>query len=131
MFDTNVLISAALFPSGKLSQAVFAIADRFDVVLSTRILDEFREVVARKFSAKKDISEQFLRHLRYEIAYTPKDILPDVFPHIRDPKDYPILASAILANVDAFISGDLDFRDIVTDYPEILSPPEFAEKYLH
>jgi predicted nucleic acid-binding protein len=53
-----------------------------------------------------------------------------VFPHIRDPKDYPILASAILANMDVFISGDLDFRDVVTDYPEILSPLDFAQKYM-
>lgn len=56
MFDTNVLISAGLFPNGKMSQTVFAIAEKFDIVLSTRILDEFREVVARKFPAKTEIS---------------------------------------------------------------------------
>ncbi len=50
-------------------------------------------------------------------------------PDIRDDKDKPILASAIIENVDVLISGDKDFNDIEIDRPEILTPSEFLEKY--
>jgi len=130
MIDTNIIISAALFPQSALSKNVFAMADKYALVLSSNILDELRRTMERKFPAKTKEAENFMRRLRYELAYTPRDIDPDIFPHIRDPKDYPILASAILANVDVFISGDADFNDVVLDFPEIMTPAEFAKEYL-
>ena len=130
MIDTNLFISAMLFPSSKLAQDIFDAADRFSLVISSQILEEFRAVVKRKFPDKTKETETLLRRLKYEIAYTPENIDPDIFPKIRDPKDYPILASAILANVDVFISGDSDFCDLEVEWPEILSPSDFAKKYL-
>jgi predicted nucleic acid-binding protein len=84
----------------------------------------------RKFPDKVKESETMLRRLRYEIVDTPEDIDQDIYPKIRDPKDYPILVSAILANVDVFISGDADFNDVVVEWPKIMKPAEFAEKHL-
>jgi putative PIN family toxin of toxin-antitoxin system len=130
MIDTNILISAALFPAGKTARTVFATADKYLLVISSQIIDELRTVVKRKFPGKVQETESLLRRLQYEIAYTPEYIDPDIFPKIRDQKDYPILASAILANVDVFISGDADFEDVMIEWPEILKPAEFADKYL-
>jgi putative PIN family toxin of toxin-antitoxin system len=130
MIDTNLLISATIFPEGKTARTVFAAADRYSLVVSSQILDELRAVVKRKFPDKVNETESLLRRLRYEIAYTPEYIDPDIFPKVRDPKDYPILASAILADVDVFISGDADFDDVVIEWPEIMKPAEFADKYL-
>ena len=130
MIDTNLLISAILFPSGKLARDIFDAADKFSLVISSQILDELRAVVKRKFPDKANETEALLRRLSYEIAYTPENIDPDIFPKIRDPKDYPILASAILANVDVFISGDSDFNEVVIEWPMIFRPSEFAKKYL-
>ena len=130
LIDTNIIISAVLFPQSALSKNVFAIADQYDLVLSSQIFDELRRTMERKFPAKVTEAENFLRRLRYEFVDTPKDIDPDIFPHIRDPKDYPILASAILAGVDVFISGDADFNGVVSDFPEIMTPAEFAKEYL-
>ena len=54
-----------------------------------------------------------------------------VYPKIRDKKDYPILASALIANVDILITGDKDFSVLELDKPEILTIIEFEEKYLN
>lgn len=48
---------------------------------------------------------------------------------MRDVYDYPILATAILEDVDVLISGDKDFAAVDTDRPEILTPTEFLSKY--
>ena len=48
---------------------------------------------------------------------------------IRDDKDYMVLYTAILADVDILITGDKDFKDIKIERPEILTPKKFFEKY--
>jgi hypothetical protein len=59
--------------------------------------------------------------LSYEIDYTPTEIDEDIYPKIRDKKDYPILASAIIADVDVFITGDKDFGGLDLEHPEIMT----------
>ena len=65
----------------------------------------------------------------YEISYTPPDIDENIYPVIRDKKDYPILASAIIADVDVFVTGDKDFDLIDIERPDIMTITDFAEKY--
>lgn len=48
---------------------------------------------------------------------------------IRDKDDYIILYTAIIEDVDIFITGDKDFDDIDIDKPEIMNATEFLEKY--
>ena len=48
---------------------------------------------------------------------------------MRDVYDYPILATAILEDVDVLITGDKDFAVVDIDHPEILTPTEFLSKY--
>ena len=130
MLDTNVLISAGVFAGKHLSEATIQIADAHRVVLSSRIIDELWTVVELKFPHKKAALESFLKRLSYEIAYTPNEIDSEIYPKIRDKKDYPILASAIIADVDAFITGDKDFGGLDLERPEILTISEFEQKYL-
>lgn len=49
---------------------------------------------------------------------------------IMDVKDYPVLYTAIMENVDILITGDKDFLGIDIEKPEIMTPKNFAEKYL-
>jgi len=130
MLDTNILISTGIFTVNKSTLCVFAIADRYDIVLSTQIIEELQTVIERKFSDKKPDLERFLNRLNYEVAVTPKDIDEYIYPKIRDKKDYPILASAIIADVDIFITDDKDFSDINLERPKIMSLLEFASIYL-
>ncbi|MDR1565468.1 MAG: putative toxin-antitoxin system toxin component, PIN family [Oscillospiraceae bacterium] len=130
MLDTNIIISAGLFGGGRLTALTLRIADEFSLVLSSAIINELWCVINRKFPDKKQAMERFLKHLSFEMSYTPKELDNEIFPKIRDKKDYPILASAIIADVDVFITGDSDFTPVEIDRPEILSIRDFAEKYI-
>ncbi len=130
MLDTNIIVSAALFPASRLSQRTLELSDRYRIVICDRVIAELREVVSRKFPGKEQACERFLRKLDYELALTPADIDPDVYPKIRDKKDYPILAAAIIADVDVLISGDGDFAATDVERPEIMTISAFSDAYL-
>ena len=49
---------------------------------------------------------------------------------IRDRNDRPILRAAIEAKVDILLTGDKDFSDISIEMPEIMTPADFAERYI-
>jgi putative PIN family toxin of toxin-antitoxin system len=130
MLDTNILLSAGVFSGERFSALTVRIADEFKIVLSSRIIDELQAVIDLKFPHKREALDRFLRRLSYEIAYTPFEIDKEIYPKIRDKKDYPIFASAIIADVDVFITGDKDFGGLDVDRPEIMTITEFAAKYL-
>ena len=130
MLDTNIIISAGIFGGGRFSELTLAIADKFNLVLSSAIVDELRIVIQTKFPDKVLAMEQLLKRLSYEISYTPTNIDEEIYPKIRDKKDYPILASAIIADVDVLITGDKDFGSVDVERPEIMNITEFAQKYL-
>ena len=129
MIDTNVLISAYVLSSSNLLRMIKNIKGRHTIVLPTYVLDELERVTMRKFSEKYELLESFLRELPYELVSTPEKIDKTKYPVIRDKKDLPILASAIIENVDVLISGDEDFTLIDIEYPEILTPKDFVLKY--
>jgi len=129
MLDTNVLISASLF-SGKVADIVDRISDDYQIVISRIIKEEYMNTVIKKFPKKINIAEDFLREFTYTFADTPKTIKEGAFPSIRDPKDYPILASAIIADVDILITGDKDFSEVQIKSPKIMTLTEFSEKYI-
>lgn len=49
---------------------------------------------------------------------------------IRDINDYPVLYTAIIENIDIFITGDKDFLDVEIEMPEIMTPGEFLERII-
>ena len=51
----------------------------------------------------------------YELNYTPLDVIKDSEIEIRDPKDLPILNSAIVSDVDIFITGDKDLLQMADE----------------
>ena len=129
MLDTNVIVSAILFPESKLAKSTLEVSDRHKLVICDRVIDELRDVMQRKFPDKVFFCEQFLRKLDFELTLTPAYIDEDIYPKIRDKKDYPILAAAVIADVDVFISGDSDFSATDLERPEIMTITEFAESY--
>lgn len=99
MLDTNILISAGIFGGTRLAELTQKIADDFNIVLSSQIIEELQMVIEMKFPHKKSAFDRFMSKLSFEMAFTPTEIDPDLYPKIRDKKDYPILASAIIADV--------------------------------
>jgi putative PIN family toxin of toxin-antitoxin system len=128
MLDTNVLISAIIFPNARMSALIYKAALDHQLVLSSYIIDELLEVVERKFPAKIEDVDLFLTRLSYELVYTPKERNNELFT-IRDIDDYPILYSAILEDIDIFITGDNDFDGVEIEKPEIITPSEFLKRY--
>ena len=63
------------------------------------------------------------------MVYTPKILDLEEFPVVRDAKDSPILATAILDNVDVFVTGDKDFLVLDVEMPDIVNMTEFLERY--
>ncbi len=129
MLDTNILISITIFNSNKLKELLIKICDNHTLVLSSYIIEELEEVVNRKFPNKKMSLRKFLYQLPYELNYTPLDVINNSEIEIRDPKDLPILNSAIVSDVDIFITGDKDFEEVQIEKPVIMTAIEFLEKY--
>ena len=129
MLDTNVLISAILFRSENLSRLIEKVVEEYTLVLSTYVVDELKTVVDRKFPSKMIAIERFLTALSYELAYSPENYDGTPLFEIRDDKDYMVLHTAIIADVDILITGDKDFKDIEIERPEIVTPKEFLDKY--
>ena len=129
MLDTNVIISALLFPSAKMNAMMQCVLMKHRLVLSSYVVDELKRVVRRKFPQKEAVIDKLLTMLSFEYAYTPEKVEDGLF-YIRDIKDYPVLYTAILEDVDVLVTGDRDFADIDIEKPEMMTPAEFIEKFL-
>ena len=105
MCDTNVLISGILFPDSVPGKVLRAVAEQGLLVLATYIVDELRRIFQRKFPDKMRTLEHYLKRQQFELFVTPQDLQNVVMPSIRDTKDEPVLASAILADVDILLTG--------------------------
>jgi putative PIN family toxin of toxin-antitoxin system len=128
MIDTNVLISALLFPSQQMNTLIYKITTEHQLVLSSYVVGELLNVVHRKFKSKLGAVDLLLSQLPYELVYTPAQPKLELF-EIRDEKDYPVLYSAIAEDVDVFITGDKDFGGLNLEKPEIVTVAGFLEKY--
>lgn len=128
MLDTNVLISVLLFPSIKMNTMMDYIFTQHRLVLSSYVVDELKLVINKKFPSKINAIENLLTMMSFEYVYTPNKIDRGLF-EIRDVKDYPVLYTAIMEEVDILVTGDKDFSDITIEKPKIMTPAEFVECY--
>lgn len=127
LVDTNVIISAILFPKSLPSDLIKELAINHDIILCTHIIEELHEIFDRKFTNKKQILEEFLAELTYELIYTPSIINKDKYPFIRDENDLPILVSAMNGMCEVIITGDKDFLEMEIENPKIMTARMFME----
>ena len=127
MIDTNIFISAALFPSGKAAAALKkALLPPFQALTSDYVVDELRRKFREKFPDKTTELDAFLYSALpfIKIVQTPENAA-DSEVLIRDIKDRPILRAALSSNADYFLTGDKDFLDSAVEYPRIISVADF------
>jgi putative PIN family toxin of toxin-antitoxin system len=129
MLDTNIIASAILFPSQRMNALMEDITEHHEMCIASYVLNELNEVVARKFPNKKEALDRFLLKARFTIVRTPEFIEKGLF-EIRDKKDYPVLYTAIVEDMDLLITGDKDFAEVEVTHPKILTPAEYLERYL-
>jgi putative PIN family toxin of toxin-antitoxin system len=122
--DTNILISAMLWPRSKPAVALLHAARNHELILCDRNLFELRDVLRRKAPQALPDVEVFLAEFAFDLVSAPEH--PQKL--IRDPKDQPILNAAILADVDIIISGDKHFLELDLERPRTLTAAQYLEQ---
>jgi uncharacterized protein len=104
VFDTNILVSALVFPGGQGEAALRRVIEEIDqLVLSRPILDELLDILGRKFA--RDAEE--LAH----VAVFMSDLAVIVAPKrrlrvVKDEPDNRIIECAVAGRADAIVTGD-------------------------
>lgn len=108
--DTNIWIRALLAGRATLPVLEAWRAGKFQVVVSEPLLDELDRVWQRsRFVNRIDPGQArlLLAQLRWKgILVTPTTVPP----RCRDPRDHPVLATAIDGHAKAIVTGDADLR---------------------
>jgi putative PIN family toxin of toxin-antitoxin system len=129
MLDTNVIISAGLFPESNVGKVLSHIAKNHKLVLCQYTMNELKNVFMKKFPKRKEHLSNFVKELKYELIES--ELLDyNNYPKIRDIDDIPLLAYAIKSNVNLFITGDKDFDEINIENPKIINPRKYFEEYM-
>jgi putative PIN family toxin of toxin-antitoxin system len=104
VLDTNILVSALLFPGGRGEAALREIIEeRDELVLSKPIVDELLGVLARKFS--RDAEE--LAHVAVFLSELAQFVKPRRrLRVVEDKPDNRILECALTGRADAIVTGD-------------------------
>ncbi len=128
MLDTNILISSFIFKSKTINELINELSKKHEIIICSYVIEELKELIKSKFLVKEEKLDEFLKDFSYELVYSPINIKKDLFK-IRDDDDYIILYTAILEDVDVFITGDKDFFEIKIEKPEIMTATQFLSKY--
>ena len=130
MIDTNIFISAALFPNGRVAVALMkALMPPYEPVVCDYVVDELHRKFREKFPDKMVELEAFLFTAlqSIKVVSTPEEET-EAELKIRDVKDRPILRAALDAGADLFLTGDKDFLESKVTDPRIISVSEFLER---
>lgn len=128
MLDTNILVSAFVFKSKKMNELIYKLSKEHRIIICSYTIEELKELIKTKFKVNQKHLDEFLKDFPFELVYSPTNIENKLFK-IRDKDDYIILHTAIIEDIDVFITGDKDFDDVDIDKPEIMNTTEFLEKY--
>lgn len=131
LIDTNILISAALFPNSVPAKAFMkAVFPPHAAVVCDYSIDEMRRVFNRKFSQRIPDFERFISMLAVsvEIVSTPSaDEMVENENSIRDVNDRPIFRAAVVAKIDGIITGDKDFLESSIIQPKMITAASFLQ----
>ena len=112
--DSNTLISGLLFPGNERALLVRGVTGRVTLVVAEDTVDEVLRVLSERFPEHPELGEamEWLQRLLLLFERVPRSEyrhrIRAVAERIRDPKDAPILASSLEADVDYLASGDKD-----------------------
>lgn len=116
LVDTNVVISALLFPASVPAQALTLVVDEHHLVLTQWVLDELQRVVAEKRPALLSALDAMLAIIECELVEP-----GETGQVISDPNDQPILDAAVAAGVDVIVTGDKRFHSLDIETPRVLT----------
>ena len=117
--DTNVLISA-FATRGLCADLYERLATQHEIVIGEPVVLEVLDILQRKFKANTELLkvEAQLRLLEVIAAQATAPVLP-----IRDIEDPWIIACALHAKVDCFLTGDTELLNLkIIDNIPVISP---------
>ena len=124
VLDTNVLLSALLFPSGRLTWLRDAWRTGTIVPLASRetTTELIRVFCYPKFGLapreREDLLADYLPHCESVIVSNAPPV-----PDCRDPFDRPFLELALAGRADALVTGDKDLLALAASFPiPVLTP---------
>lgn len=126
--DTNVWISGILF--GGKPERIIQLIEQGELrsIISLPILEEISDILARKFNLpRKDLEKLLGRVIAIsEIIETKKTFVKS----LRDPKDNPIVETALAGRCAWIITGDKDLL-VLEQFQNIpiVNPDQFLLKY--
>lgn len=108
--DTNIWIRILLGGTVTLPILQALREDKFQCLISHPLIEELK-IVSERPRLKKHINpldaEELLELLLWKSTLVEVKTIP---PHCRDPKDQPVLATAIDGKADGIVTGDDDLR---------------------
>ncbi len=129
VLDTNVLISAYVFPGGK-PEAVYRLAleGRLEIGTSRTLLAEFGRVLDQKFDWDPGRVEAAVAQItRIATIVEPREAIQVVKA---DPADDRVLEAARAFDADVIVSGDQHLLDLgAWSEIEIISSAEFVARW--
>ena len=130
VLDTNVLLSALLFPAHSLAWLRHAWQSGSIRPLASRATTEelIRVLAYPKFALAEDDREDLLGEY---LPWCEAIAVPGLsgIPHCRDPFDRPFLALALAAQANALVTGDKGLLALAGGFGvPILTPVEFRER---
>jgi putative PIN family toxin of toxin-antitoxin system len=103
VFDTNVWLSAYLF-GGKPKKVIDLAYEKGQIFCSIYILDETRRVLRDDFHLSQNKIDELTEAVLDLVEIIP--IMGSTKDVVIDPKDNPILETAIIAKADYLVTGD-------------------------
>ena len=129
MVDTNIVVSAALFPKSTIARVLLHIASRQRLLICAYTFEELEDVFARKFPNRITALRAFLRDLSYTRVEGHDHEVENV-PLLRDCDDQPILVAALASRAAVLVSGDKDFAGVEAGALKIVTPAEYARLFM-
>ena len=125
-FDTNVL-AGALTSRGLCAELFERVALVHDPLIGAPVIDELLRVLADKLKVPPAELKRVRAELEeFELA-SPSDRLPAL--QIKDRDDVPVLACALAAKADVFVTGDKELLALgAVEAMSILAPRQLWEK---
>jgi putative PIN family toxin of toxin-antitoxin system len=126
VFDTNVIVSAALIAGSVPRQAFDKALDEGTILISASALLELAEVLSRPKLNKYLTEEQRMRFLVALLKETELVEITETVTDCRDAKDNKFLELAVCGRADYIVSGDEDLN-VLNPFrgTPVLTPREF------
>lgn len=133
-FDANVVFSAVLTSRGVPRELLrLAARDAIQVVISQQIVEEIKRNLSKKYPELLDLFPSLLTKAGIEVVEdASQSTVEEVVEYLPYPPDAAVLAAALEAQVDCFVTGD---KKHFLSKPEIedqaglsiLSPRDFLQ----